>query len=394
MEPADRVTVVTGAASGIGEAIAEAFVTGGAKTVVVADRDGPGAERVAERLGPAAHGVQLDVADEDAIRALVAETEAAHGPIDVFVSNAGYGLAGGLDLPNDEWTRMMDVHVWSHLYAARAVVPGMVERGEGYLLNTASAAGLLTQMDSGPYAVSKHAAVALAEWLSINYGDRGVKVSVLCPQAVRTNILGDRANMGSDASTRQAGGDGVLEPAEAAQACLDAMREERFLVLPHPQVGHLLRTQGQRLTTAGWRVCVASDGASREASRRIWPELAAQQLEAHRRHPAWGLTVGGEQLVKRSIQLGYGPSGQFPLGVGDRPFVLQLSPRLLRGGERLCCGSHVGRTMTLAAHRPALGSRRHRGTGRRLQARPGPRPTCLGRASRPPRTGSPGPPRW
>ena len=236
MDLAGKTTIVTGAASGIGEAIADAFVAEGAKAVVVADRDERGAQRVAERLGEVATGVGIDVADEAAIQAMVAETEAAHGPIDVFVSNAGYGLPGGLDLPNDEWTRMMDVHVWSHLYAARAVVPSMVERGEGYLLNTASAAGLLTQMDSGPYAVSKHAAVALAEWLSINYGDKGVKVSVLCPQAVRTNILGDRAKMGDSKGGRQAGQDGILEPEEAARACLDAMRDERFLVLPHPEV--------------------------------------------------------------------------------------------------------------------------------------------------------------
>ncbi len=227
---------MTGGASGIGEAIAEAFVAEGARAVVVADRDGDGAQRVADRLGPTATGAALDVADEDAIRRLVAETEAAHGPIDIFVSNAGYALGGGIDLPDEEWFRMMDVHVWSHLYAARAVIPGMVERGEGYLLNTASAAGLLTQMDSGPYAVSKHAAVALAEWLAINYGDRGVKVSVLCPQAVRTNILGDPSALADREGGRQAGGDGVLEPEDAARACLEAMRAERFLVLPHAEV--------------------------------------------------------------------------------------------------------------------------------------------------------------
>ncbi|MCP3992476.1 MAG: SDR family oxidoreductase, partial [Actinomycetia bacterium] len=236
MELAGKTTIVTGAASGIGEAIAKAFVAEGAKAVIVADRDERGAMKVAERLGPVATGVGIDVSDEDAIRQMVADTEAAHGPIDVFVSNAGYGLSGGLDLPNDEWTRMMDVHLWSHLYAAQAVVPGMIERGEGYLLNTASAAGLLTQMDSGPYAVSKHAAVALAEWLSINYGDKGLKVSCLCPQAVRTNIMGDRADMDTDSGGRQAGQDGILEPEEAAQACVDAMRDERFLVLPHPEV--------------------------------------------------------------------------------------------------------------------------------------------------------------
>ncbi|MEM7340298.1 MAG: SDR family oxidoreductase [Actinomycetota bacterium] len=234
MELAGKTTIITGAASGIGEALAESFAAEGASAVIVADRNERGAKAVADRLGPVATGVGLDVADEAAVQAMVADTEAAHGPVDVFVSNAGYIVRGGLELPDDEWTRMMDVHVWSHLYAARAVVPSMAERGEGYILNTASAAGLLTQIDSGPYAVSKHAAVAFAEWLLINYGDKGLKVSVLCPQAVRTNIVGDPDLMGDNAG--QAGMDGILEPSEAAQACVDAIRDERFLVLPHPDV--------------------------------------------------------------------------------------------------------------------------------------------------------------
>ncbi|RMD71477.1 MAG: SDR family NAD(P)-dependent oxidoreductase, partial [Gammaproteobacteria bacterium] len=162
----------------------------GARAVVCTDLNEASARETAASIGEQASGVGLDVADEAAIEALVAQTESEIGPIDLFVSNAGYGQRGGLDLPTEDWKRMMDVHVWSHLAAARAVVPGMLERGGGYLLNTASAAGLLTQIDSGPYAVSKHAAVALAEWLAINYGDQGIGVSVLCPQAVRTNILG------------------------------------------------------------------------------------------------------------------------------------------------------------------------------------------------------------
>jgi NAD(P)-dependent dehydrogenase (short-subunit alcohol dehydrogenase family) len=181
-----------------------------------------------------ATSAQLDVGDHRAIERLVVDTEANLGALDVFVSNAGYGLRGGLDLPTDEWERMMNVHTWSHLAAARAVIPGMTERGGGYLLNTASAAGLLTQMDSGPYAVSKHAAVALAEWILINHGDEGIGVSVLCPQAVRTNILGPRAKEAT--STRQAAGDGILEPDDVADACVEAIRAERFLVLPHPEV--------------------------------------------------------------------------------------------------------------------------------------------------------------
>jgi len=236
MELNDSICVVTGAGSGIGEALAKELVSVGAAHVVVADIDEVNAARVAAEIGEAASAVALDVADEAAIRRLVAETETTHGRVDVFVSNAGYGVKGGLDLPIAEWTQMMDVHAWSHLYAAQAVVPGMVERGSGYILNTASAAGLLTQMDSGPYAVSKHAAVAFAEWLSIRYGDRGIGVSVLCPQAVRTNILGTRLAAGTASGARQAGQDGVLEPEQVARDCIDAMREGRFLVLPHPEV--------------------------------------------------------------------------------------------------------------------------------------------------------------
>ncbi len=240
MELSDKVAVITGAGSGIGRSLAIAFAAEGAKAVVCTDRDEANAAETAAMIGPVATSAVLDVGDERAVEQIVVDTEKAFGSLDVFVSNAGYGLRGGLDLPTDEWERMMNVHTWSHLYAARAVIPGMVERGGGYLLNTASAAGLLTQMDSGPYAVSKHAAVALAEWVSINYGDQGIGVSVLCPQAVRTNILGPRAKKAADGAaatnTRQAAGDGILEPDDVAQDCLAAMREGRFLVLPHPEV--------------------------------------------------------------------------------------------------------------------------------------------------------------
>ena len=237
MELNEKVAVITGAGSGIGRALAQAFAAEGAKAVVCTDLNGANAAETAEMIGPVATSAELDVGDERAVEQIVVDTTNAHGSLDVFVSNAGYGLRGGLDLPTDEWERMMNVHTWSHLYAARAVVPAMVERGGGYLLNTASAAGLLTQIDSGPYAVSKHAAVAFAEWVSINYGDDGIGVSVLCPQAVRTNILGPRAKaMSSDESARQAAGDGVLEPEAVAQACVEAIRDERFLVLPHPEV--------------------------------------------------------------------------------------------------------------------------------------------------------------
>lgn len=233
MEVADKVAVITGAGSGIGRALAIRFAEGGARAVVCADLDGANAAETASMIGDVASSAAVDVADEAAIERLVAASLTEHGTIDIFVSNAGYGLAGGLDLPTDEWERMMAVHTWSHLSAARAVVPGMVERGGGYLLNTASAAGLLSQIDSGPYAVSKHAAVAFAEWVAINYGDDGIGVSVLCPQAVRTNILGPRAKKGGG---RQAAADGVLEPEDVADLCVESMREGRFMVLPHPEV--------------------------------------------------------------------------------------------------------------------------------------------------------------
>ncbi len=237
MELGGTVVVVTGAGSGIGRSLAQRFAVEGAKVVVCTDLSEADAEETARLIGDCAIGRQLDVADEKAIEALVESVESAHGGIDVFVSNAGYGLSGGLELPTDEWQRMMTVHTWSHLAAARAVVPGMVSRGRGYLLNTASAAGLLTQMNSGPYAVSKHAAVAMAEWLSITYGDDGIGVSVLCPQAVRTNILGKGAmDKPRDPGASQAAGDGILEPDDVAGECIEAMRQGRFLVLPHPEV--------------------------------------------------------------------------------------------------------------------------------------------------------------
>ena len=234
MELDGKVIIITGAGSGIGRALAREMAAVGAKVVVCTDLNSESAEETAKMIGPAATSAALDVADEHAIAALVKQTEESFGSVDVFVSNAGYGKPGGLDLPTEDWMHMMNVHTWSHLAAARAVIPGMLERGGGYLLSTASAAGLLTQMDSGPYAVSKHAAVAFAEWIAINYGDQGIGVSVLCPQAVRTNIGGPRKP--GEQAKGQASFDGVLEPEPVAVSCIEAIREERFLVLPHPEV--------------------------------------------------------------------------------------------------------------------------------------------------------------
>jgi NAD(P)-dependent dehydrogenase (short-subunit alcohol dehydrogenase family) len=188
--------------------------------------------------------VTTNVADQDSVNALVAATEDAFGPIDLFCANAGVLVLGGIHTPDAEWRRAFDINVMSHVYAARAVLPGMVARGEGYLLHTASAAGLLTQLGAAPYSMSKHAAVSIAEWIAITYADTGVKVSCLCPQAVRTEIaafLGvpspERKPVPSEVGdVSHASNDGVLEPEDVARVVVEGLRDERFLILPHPMV--------------------------------------------------------------------------------------------------------------------------------------------------------------
>jgi NAD(P)-dependent dehydrogenase (short-subunit alcohol dehydrogenase family) len=239
MELNDRVVVITGGGSGIGEALARAATDAGARHVVVADLNGAEAERVAGDIGGT--GVEIDVRDEAAIQRLVDDTQSANGPIDLFVSNAGYVTSAGLEDPNESIQNMWEVHCMAHIYAARAVVPSMIARGEGYLLNTASAAGLLTQIGSMSYSITKAAAVSLGEWLAVTHHHQGIRVSVLCPQAVRTNIITNspdhqRRGEGDVWEGGVASGDGVLEPADVAQLCLEAIRDERFLVLPHAEV--------------------------------------------------------------------------------------------------------------------------------------------------------------
>ncbi|MEZ5559408.1 MAG: SDR family oxidoreductase [Pseudomonadales bacterium] len=231
MELQDKVVVVTGGASGIGRAMAERFHREGAKQVVVADLDGAGAQAVAAGIG--GWGTGVDVSREADIVGLIDETERRFGPIDLFCSNAGIGIGRGLDEPDEVWDRIWAVNTMSHVYAARNLVPRMKARGGGYLLNTASAAGLLSQIGSVTYAVTKHAAVALAEWIAITHGRDGIKVSVLCPQAVRTAMTAGGPGV--------AGVDGMIEPEEAAEAVVQALREERFLVLPHPTVAEYIK---------------------------------------------------------------------------------------------------------------------------------------------------------
>jgi NAD(P)-dependent dehydrogenase (short-subunit alcohol dehydrogenase family) len=240
MKIKDRVAIVTGGASGIGRAVAERFKQDGARHVVVADRDEKGARAVAEKIGGT--GIGLDVAHEGSVRVMVDRVQKEQGSIDLFFSNAGYGSVGGLEVPNEEFQRMWEVHVMSHVYAARAVLPDMIRRGEGYLLSTASAAGLLSQIGSVSYAVTKHAAVALAEWIAITHGSQGIRVSVLCPQAVATNIRANspqRDRMGTTPGV--ASGDGVLTSEQVADSVMDAIDQERFWVLPHPQVREYVR---------------------------------------------------------------------------------------------------------------------------------------------------------
>lgn len=242
-----RVVVVTGGAAGIGRALCRSFAAAGALGVVVADVDGSGAEKVAAALvadGRSAIAVRCDVADESDVIALVAAAEEAYGPVDIFCANAGIVVPGGVEVLDPEWDRIWKINVQSHIYAARAVLPSMLARGEGYLIHTASAAGLLTQLGSAPYAVTKHATVALAEWLSITHGDAGLKVSCLCPQGVWTAMTGagddeeDAAsdNLGRDFAVSTAGRDGMMLPAEVAQIVMEAVADERFLILPHPVV--------------------------------------------------------------------------------------------------------------------------------------------------------------
>jgi NAD(P)-dependent dehydrogenase (short-subunit alcohol dehydrogenase family) len=244
MELQGKIAVVTGGASGIGRSMVERFHQEGAKHVVVVDRDAAGAKAVADLVGGT--GVGLDVSSEEALQALVEKTESDQGPIDLFVSNAGYVTLGGLEAPVEDLQRMWEVHVLSHLYAARAVIPGMAKRGEGYLLSTASAAGLLSQFGSLHYAVTKHAAVALAEWIAITHGHQGIKVSVLCPQAVQTNIGSNspHADRFAGTGTDVASGDGVIQPEDVASTVIEALREERFHVLPHPEVKQYVERKG------------------------------------------------------------------------------------------------------------------------------------------------------
>ncbi len=247
MELREKVAIVTGGASGIGAALCRRFAAEGARGVVVADRDAAGARAVAEETGGVAF--EVDVAVEAQVRALVESATGRFGGVDLFCANAGVARGGGVGLleagpfaPDAEWLQSWNVNLMAHVYAARAVLPGWLGRGEGWWLGTASAAGLLTDFGSQAYSVTKHAAVAFAEWLAIRYGDRGIGFSCLCPQAVRTPMVAgvDEAGVGAHLVPT------LIEPEQVADAVVQGLAEERFLILPHPEVAEYVKRRASQ----------------------------------------------------------------------------------------------------------------------------------------------------
>ncbi len=238
MELQSKNIVVTGGGNGIGRAMVRRFAAESPGAIVIADVDGAAAQAVVDELdaGFPCVAVEADLSTEAGNVEVVRAAE-EHGPIDLLCLNAGIAVGGGVEAPDDDWYRIFDINVMAHVWAVRAALPGMLARGEGYVLTTASAAGLLTNLGAAPYAVTKHAAVALAEWLAITHGDQGLKVSCLCPQGVRTRMLfpdeeGDADVISADSVRAQ----GVIEPEDVAEVVLAGIADERFLILPHPEV--------------------------------------------------------------------------------------------------------------------------------------------------------------
>ncbi|MFI6997951.1 SDR family oxidoreductase [Nocardia sp. NPDC050175] len=249
MEISGKVAIVTGAGAGIGEALARRLVADGAR-VVLADLNTDGATRVAESLGTAAVGVGGDVSDERVIRVLIDRAESEFGPVDLYFANAGIGGGAGLDSTDAQWAAALEVNVLAHVRAARLLVPDWLARGSGYFVSTASAAGLLTQLGSAPYAVSKHAAVGFAEWLSVTYGDKGIRVSCICPMGVDTQLLhaglvpSDHAAEAELAVKAVKTAGAVLSPDQVAEIVAAGVEAEHFLILPHPEVLKMYRHKG------------------------------------------------------------------------------------------------------------------------------------------------------
>lgn len=235
----NKVVVITGGAGGIGSALARRFATEQAAGIVVADLAEADSVAVARSItegGGRAIGVGVDVSAEAGAAELVDRAEREYGPVDLFCANAGKAFGAGLEASDQDWEQAWSVNVLPHVYAARAVLPSMLERGSGYLLNTASAAGLLTSYGDAPYSVSKHAAVGFGEWLALTYGDRGIGVSLLCPMGVRTDMLAPAIDADDTAALAVAKSGDVLEPEQVADAVVAGLDEERLHILPHPEV--------------------------------------------------------------------------------------------------------------------------------------------------------------
>lgn len=249
MEISGSVAIVTGAGAGIGAALARRVAAAGAR-VVVADIDAEAAAGVAESIGSGAVAVGGDVADEKVIQQLIDRAEGEFGSVDLYFANAGIGGGAGLDSSDAQWAAALEVNTLAHVRAARLLVPRWLERGSGYFVSTASAAGLLTQLGSAPYAVSKHAAVGFAEWLSVTYGDKGIRVSCICPMGVDTQLLhtglvpegnSEEAELAVRAVTTAGP---VLTPEQVAEVVLEGIAAEHFLILPHPEVLKMYRYKG------------------------------------------------------------------------------------------------------------------------------------------------------
>jgi NAD(P)-dependent dehydrogenase (short-subunit alcohol dehydrogenase family) len=238
VEVTNRVVVVTGGARGIGRALARRFAQAGAEAVVVADVDENGARKVAREIDGTAF--RCDVSREPDVAELVDEVQTARGRIDIFCSNAGIAVAGGPEASTSDWQRIWDVNLMSHVFVARHVLPQMLERKEGYLLGTVSAAGLLNHVFAAPYGVTKAAALSLFEWLAIAHGEDGIRVSCLCPQGVKTDMLAAERHIGLDFLTA-----GALEPEAVAEAVVQGLKAERFLILPHPEVAQYFSRKAQ-----------------------------------------------------------------------------------------------------------------------------------------------------
>ncbi|MEM7350182.1 MAG: SDR family oxidoreductase [Acidobacteriota bacterium] len=270
MQLQDKVALVTGAAHGIGRALAKRFHAEGARSIAVADLDGKAAQAVAEEVGGLA--LTVDVSREEDIRRAVAQTQESLGPIDLYCSNAGVAFS---DAPgwtatsqtNEQWERIWKINVMAHVWGVRAVVPGMIRRGGGYLLHTVSAAGLLNQIGDASYSTTKHAALGFAESVAITHGDQGIKISVLCPQAVQTRMFSTEEH---SAAAEAASADGVLQPEDVAESVVRGLAEESFLILPHPRVSEYMRRKAADYDR--WL------GGMRRFRRRLFPDDGMMDL--------------------------------------------------------------------------------------------------------------------